>query len=322
MLAQQLAVHGSTHRPLLLDCGRVCRRRLKDYRTKADLELAAIIVGRPKMGWSPAQISRWLRRHWPRRRWWHGRTETIDDSVYQRRAPLGAQQALRTRQTHRRQRGRSEPSNHALRQQEEHQRTTAPVSSQRHQFSRSTAKLTSPGSRSSSWTDLTRYSTTGPPRVAHPVPCAAERGLRKPSGRKNGTALRSDLARLRFVTERSPTQRSTLCSPSPRNKTGTPSNCGQGTAKLLRWSVPNTSRRTGASASTIDGVPGLLICPLGWLWKRRPLWGMDTQARVCGEIIRTISTPMAGRLASLERAGGEITLTIPVPGIPTVVQAQ
>ena len=115
MLAPQLAIHDSNRRPLFLDCGHVRRRRLKDHRTEVGPELAAMIAGRPKMGWSPAQISIWLRRHWPWRRWWHVCTETIDDAVYQRRIPLDVQQALRTRQTHRHQRGQSEPSDRASR---------------------------------------------------------------------------------------------------------------------------------------------------------------------------------------------------------------
>jgi transposase, IS30 family len=53
------------------------RRRPKPHRFAVDPELRELVAGRLARRWSPAQISRWLRRRYPRRRDWHVCTETI-----------------------------------------------------------------------------------------------------------------------------------------------------------------------------------------------------------------------------------------------------
>ena len=66
--------------------------------------------------WSPPQISRWLRRRFPRRRSWHLCLETIYEGVY--RGVLGTpnRQHLRTGRTYRRRRGRGRSRDGALKQ--------------------------------------------------------------------------------------------------------------------------------------------------------------------------------------------------------------
>ena len=92
------------------------RRRPKERIVATDPELAAVIAARLRRGWSPAQISRWLRRRWPRRKRWHVCTETIYDAVYRGLPfPITAQ-TLRTRRIYRHRRGRGRSREGALKQ--------------------------------------------------------------------------------------------------------------------------------------------------------------------------------------------------------------
>lgn len=95
------------------------RNRPKPRRFVLDGELRDTVAAQLDRRWSPAQISRWLRRRYPRRPGWHVCTETIYDGVYQghirtvasRRSPL-----LRTGRTYRRRRGRGRSRDGALKQ--------------------------------------------------------------------------------------------------------------------------------------------------------------------------------------------------------------
>jgi hypothetical protein len=50
--------------------------------SQADAGLAAVVAAKLEQRWSPGQISRWLRRRYPRKPAWHVCTETIYDAVY------------------------------------------------------------------------------------------------------------------------------------------------------------------------------------------------------------------------------------------------
>jgi transposase, IS30 family len=58
------------------------RRRAKPRRFAVDAKLREVVAGKLAKHWSPAQISRWLRRRYPRRSDWHVCTETIYEAVY------------------------------------------------------------------------------------------------------------------------------------------------------------------------------------------------------------------------------------------------
>jgi IS30 family transposase len=83
------------------------RRRTRPRTVEVDDRLRAAIAGKLAKHWSPAQISRWLRRRWPKRGGWHLCHETIYEATY--RGLIGAidLQTLRTGRTYRHQRGRS-----------------------------------------------------------------------------------------------------------------------------------------------------------------------------------------------------------------------
>jgi transposase, IS30 family len=66
--------------------------------------------------WSPAQISRWLRRRHRRRRSWHVCTETIYEAVYRGLIVPVDRQSLRTGRTYRHRRGRGRTRDGALKQ--------------------------------------------------------------------------------------------------------------------------------------------------------------------------------------------------------------
>lgn len=95
------------------------RKRPKPRRFATDDALRDTVAAKLDRRWSPAQISRWLRRRYPRRPEWHVCTETIYEAVYkglirpvtQRRSPL-----LRTRRTYRRRHGRGRTRDGALKQ--------------------------------------------------------------------------------------------------------------------------------------------------------------------------------------------------------------
>jgi IS30 family transposase len=95
------------------------RKRPKPRRFVMDDGLREAVAAKLDRRWSPAQISRWLRRRYPRRPRWHVCPETIYEAVYrrhlrpvtQRRSPL-----LRTGRTYRRRRGRGRSRDGALKQ--------------------------------------------------------------------------------------------------------------------------------------------------------------------------------------------------------------
>lgn len=68
--------------------------------------MRAAVADKLKKHWSPAQISRWLRRRWPKRYSWHLRHETIYKAVYRGLAVPTELQTLRTGRTYRHMRGR------------------------------------------------------------------------------------------------------------------------------------------------------------------------------------------------------------------------
>ncbi len=92
------------------------RRRPKQHRFTADPELRAVVEAKLSKRWSPQQISRWLRRRWPRRPGWHVCAETIYEAVYQGLIVPAASQTLRTGRTYRHRRGRGRTRDGALKQ--------------------------------------------------------------------------------------------------------------------------------------------------------------------------------------------------------------
>jgi IS30 family transposase len=84
------------------------RRRPKLRRFSLDAELVETVAGKLAKRWSPAQISRWLRRRYRRRRSWHVCTETIYEAVYRGLIVPVDRQNLRTGRVYRhRRRGRT-----------------------------------------------------------------------------------------------------------------------------------------------------------------------------------------------------------------------
>ncbi len=92
------------------------RRRPKARKVTVDDALRAAVAGRLDKHWSPAQISRWLRRRWPRRTGWHLCHETIYESVYRGLVVAPDRQTLRTGRTYRHKRGRGRSRDGALKQ--------------------------------------------------------------------------------------------------------------------------------------------------------------------------------------------------------------
>jgi len=92
------------------------RRRPKPHRFTADIELRRVVAAKLAKRWSPAQIARWLRRRWPRRRRWHVCHETIYEAVYGGLIVVADRQALRTGRTYRYRRGRGRSRDGALKQ--------------------------------------------------------------------------------------------------------------------------------------------------------------------------------------------------------------
>jgi len=74
--------------------------------------LRAVVADKVARRWSPRQISRWLRRRWPRRVGWHLSVETIYEAVYRGVVVVTDRQTLRTGRIcrHRRGRGRRSPA--------------------------------------------------------------------------------------------------------------------------------------------------------------------------------------------------------------------
>jgi transposase, IS30 family len=92
------------------------RRRPKPRRFSVDAQLRAIVAGKLAQHWSPAQISRWLRRRYRRRASWHVCTETIYEAVYRGLIVAVDRQNLRTGRTYRHRRGRGRTRDGALKQ--------------------------------------------------------------------------------------------------------------------------------------------------------------------------------------------------------------
>jgi transposase, IS30 family len=97
------------------------RRRPKPRILETDTKLAMVIAGKLSQKWSPAQISRWLRRRFPRQPGWQVCPETIYEAVYSGRISLPEttkqhDSPLRTKRTYRRRRGRGRSKDGALRQ--------------------------------------------------------------------------------------------------------------------------------------------------------------------------------------------------------------
>src|SRR5215212_7166217 len=92
------------------------RRRPKLRRFSVDAELAETVAGKLAKHWSPAQISRWLRRRYRRRRSWQVCTETIYEAVYRGLIVPVDRQSLRTGRIHRHRRGRGRTRDGALKQ--------------------------------------------------------------------------------------------------------------------------------------------------------------------------------------------------------------
>jgi transposase, IS30 family len=92
------------------------RRRPRTARITTHAALRAAIAGKLEKHWSPAQISRWLRRRWPRRPGWYLCHETIYAAVYRSLIVVTDLQTLRTGRTYRRKRGRGRSRDGSLKQ--------------------------------------------------------------------------------------------------------------------------------------------------------------------------------------------------------------
>lgn len=92
------------------------RRRPRKRRVILDDRLRAAIASKLKKHWSPAQISRWLRRRWPKRHSWHLCHETIYEAVFRGLIVAADLQTLRTGRTYRHKRGRGRTREGALKQ--------------------------------------------------------------------------------------------------------------------------------------------------------------------------------------------------------------
>lgn len=92
------------------------RKRPKQRRLARDEELRAIVEARLAHHWSPGQISRWLRRRYPRQPRWHICAETIYEAVYRGVLGPSSRQRLRTGRSYRHRRGRGRTRDGALKQ--------------------------------------------------------------------------------------------------------------------------------------------------------------------------------------------------------------
>ena len=111
----RLIAHGNCRFAWLLDATTATTLRLRIHdasrryvprRFAVDAELREVVAGKLVKHWSPAQISRWLRRRYHRRSGWHVCTETIYEAVYRGLVVPVDRQNLRTGRTYRRRRGR------------------------------------------------------------------------------------------------------------------------------------------------------------------------------------------------------------------------
>jgi IS30 family transposase len=115
-LARNRKVDGSYQPWFAHNQAYVRRRRARLRRFAVDAELREVVAGKLAKHWSPAQISRWLRRRYRRRRDWHVCTETIYEAVYRGLIVPIDRQNLRTGRTYRRRRGRGRTRDGALKQ--------------------------------------------------------------------------------------------------------------------------------------------------------------------------------------------------------------
>jgi IS30 family transposase len=92
------------------------RRRPRPRRLFVDDRLRTVVAGKLARHWSPRQISRWLRRRWPRRPSWHLSVETIYEAVYRGLVVVIDRQTLRTGRVYRHRRGRGRTRDGALKQ--------------------------------------------------------------------------------------------------------------------------------------------------------------------------------------------------------------
>jgi IS30 family transposase len=92
------------------------RRRPKPHRLATDTALREAVAGKLAKRWSPAQISRWLRRRYRRRAGWQVCAETLYQAIYQGLVGPIARANLRTGRTYRRRRGRGRSRDGALKQ--------------------------------------------------------------------------------------------------------------------------------------------------------------------------------------------------------------
>jgi IS30 family transposase len=92
------------------------RRRAKQRRFIRDERLRSVVARKLELQWSPALISRWLRRRWPKRRSWHVCPETIYEAVYRGLIMVTDALTLRTGRVYRHRRGRGRSREGALKQ--------------------------------------------------------------------------------------------------------------------------------------------------------------------------------------------------------------
>jgi IS30 family transposase len=92
------------------------RRRPKPRRFAVDARLRAVVAVKLARRWSPAQISRWLRRRHRRRLVWHVCAETIYEAIYRGLVVPVQQRNLRTGRLYRHRRGRGRSRDGALKQ--------------------------------------------------------------------------------------------------------------------------------------------------------------------------------------------------------------
>lgn len=92
------------------------RRRPKARRLAGDAGLREAVALKLHTRWSPGQISRWLRRRYPRRRDWQLCPETIYQALYHGLVVPPGPANLRTSRTYRRRRGRGRSREGALKQ--------------------------------------------------------------------------------------------------------------------------------------------------------------------------------------------------------------
>jgi IS30 family transposase len=92
------------------------RRRPRPRRFAVDAELRELVAVKLAKRWSPAQISRWLRRRYRHRAGWQVCAETIYEGVYRGLIVPAGSQNLRTGRRYRHRRGRGRSRDGALKQ--------------------------------------------------------------------------------------------------------------------------------------------------------------------------------------------------------------